>query len=325
MENITYYIVIAIILLAMETLYLPIARKVGIGDPVTPRSSHKVYTLTGGGFIFFIGAIICTLWFHEVTSTTMPKLLICGGALFLLSFIDDYREISPGFRLTIHAAIVTYTFYPVILNGHLDIFLILLLCSVGFINGFNFMDGINGMMALYSIVTLTTLYYMYDTSVHIGYFTSLQPLIITFIIAALVLCIFNYRKNALVFPGDVGSIVLGYFIAYFIAHYIITTAEASVIIILIIYAIDSALTIIQRLFMGEDIFTPHRRHLYQRMVDVWHIEHRLVSLYYAAAQAVINVGYFITSPEYRWSYTIIVTMIVATAYFLMKRSIPNNA
>ena len=127
MENITYYIVIAIILLAMETLYLPIARKVGIGDPVTPRSSHKVYTLTGGGFIFFIGAIICTLWFHEVTSTTMPKLLICGGALFLLSFIDDYREISPGFRLTIHAAIVTYTFYPVILNGHLDIFLILLL------------------------------------------------------------------------------------------------------------------------------------------------------------------------------------------------------
>ena len=124
------------------------------------------------------------------------------------------------------------------------------------------MDGINGMMALYTILTLGTLLFMYHTCIYRSIITGYEPIILCLGIAVIVFSIFNVRKNAVCFSGDVGSIVLGFFIAFFVAKYIIVTAEASVVVILIVYAVDTSLTIIQRLFMGANIFTPHRLHTF---------------------------------------------------------------
>ncbi len=316
-----YYIITALLLLFLEILYIPLAKKLEIGAAVTHRSSHKTRTITGGGFIFYLAAVICAVLYPSEPSHKIYKMLICGGILFTISLADDIHDISPTIRLMCHTAVLSVIFYPVIETGHSDIFLVLLICSVGFINGYNFMDGINGMLGLYSIVTLSSIYFIYHTSIHNGLLSFYEPYILTLIIASVVFCFFNFRNKALFFSGDVGSITLGFFIAIFITHYIITTAEASIMVFLIVYAVDTSLTIIQRLFMGANIFTSHRLHLYQALVNKGGLPHLAVATYYALTQLLINIGYILTVPEYKWTYTIVVTIIVSSVYFILKRRV----
>ena len=324
-KHLVFYIAIAAIILVLELIYLPIARKIRIGAKITNRSSHKKYTITCGGFIFYVAALLCFAFFSNILPSNTPQLLICGSVLFLISFIDDIHEISPSLRLICHTIVATVMFSSFFETEHPEYFLILVIFSVGFINGYNFMDGINGMMALYTILTLGTLLFMYHTCIYRLIIAGYEPMILCLGIAAIVFSFFNVRKNAICFSGDVGSIVLGFFIAVFVARYIIVTAEASVVVILIVYAVDTSLTIIQRLFMGADIFTPHRLHLYQILVNKMKIPHLKVSIGYALVQLAINCGYFLTEREFRWSYTIIVTIIVATTYFILKRNFLKKA
>ena len=319
-NHLTYYITIAAILLILELAYIPIAKKIRIGAKITSRSSHKKYTITSGGFIFYVAALLCYAFFSNNLPSSTPQILICGGVLFLISFIDDIHEVSPTIRLICHTIVAAVMFFSFFGADHPEYYLMLLIFSVGFINGYNFMDGINGMMALYTILTLGTLLFMYHTCIYRYIIVGYEPIILCLGIAVIVFSIFNVRKNAVCFSGDVGSIVLGFFIAFFVAKYIIVTAEASVVVILIVYAVDTSLTIIQRLFMGANIFTPHRLHLYQILVNKVNIPHLKVSAGYALVQLAINCGYFLTEREFRWTYTIIVTIIVATAYFILKRS-----
>lgn len=316
-----FYISLAIFLTIMEMIFIPVAKRFDIQAKVSPRSSHKEKTVTGGGFIFYLSVLACYIFMRDLLPSNINMLLGCGGVLFLISLVDDVHELSPWLRLVCHVIIFSILFYPTLTDGYPHIFLVLLICGVGFVNGFNFMDGINGMMGLYSVVTLATIYFMFHTSCHTALIACYEPMILALLVASVVFCIFNFRKKALCFSGDVGSIVLGFFIAVFVAYFIVTTAEASVIVILIVYAVDTSLTIVQRLFMGENILTPHKLHLYQVLANKRGMEQRLISVYYAAVQIVINIGYFLTAKEFRWSYAIMVSLIVATVYFILKSGV----
>ncbi|MEG0252990.1 MAG: hypothetical protein RR667_02760, partial [Muribaculaceae bacterium] len=78
-----------------------------------------------------------------------------------ISFKDDISEVPTCIRLMIHiagilfiasqASVFTLAWYYVI---------IAIICGVGFINAYNFMDGIAGMAGSYSIVVLTSIYYI---------------------------------------------------------------------------------------------------------------------------------------------------------------------
>ena len=104
------------------------------------------------------------------------------------------------------------------------------------------------------------------------------------------------------------------------AELIFITTEASLIIFLIVYAIDTVFTIFQRLFAGENIFLPHRLHLYQILVNQWGIKHHIVSIYYAITQLVINIAYLLIPNDFKWSFFILVTIVLTIIYFSLKRS-----
>ena len=57
---------------------------------------------------------------------------------------------------------------------------------------------------------------------------------------------------------------------------------------LIIYAVDSGLTLINRKLNGENVFKPHRSHLYQQLVHLKGYSHLNISLSYSFIQLVIN-------------------------------------
>ena len=104
------------------------------------------------------------------------------------------------------------------------------------------------------------------------------------------------------------------------ATLILKTSDASLIIFLIVYAVDTVFTIFQRLYAGENIFLPHRLHLYQILVNKWGIEHYKVSIYYATTQLLINIVYILIPNDFKWSYFIVIVIILTIVYFILKRS-----
>lgn len=316
----TQYIIITLILAVTEALYFVVARKYHIGNDVTPRSSHNEFKITGGGIIFYIASIV----FYTLYGGHLPQhfglMLIGASLLALVSFYDDIRSLPPGIRLIVHIVVVAGTFYQLLINGHYDIYLLLLICGVGFINAFNFMDGINGILAGYTLVTLSTISYCFYSIPNQQTTLGLQSFTTTLIISAIIFGVLNFRKKAVCFAGDVGAIVMGFFILYLMTQLILTTSDATMVIFLIVYAVDSVFTIFQRLFAGENIFLPHRLHLYQVLSNQWKIKHYKVALAYTLTQLAINVTYLLLPHDLRLTYFIIVTIILTIIYFILKRA-----
>jgi UDP-N-acetylmuramyl pentapeptide phosphotransferase/UDP-N-acetylglucosamine-1-phosphate transferase len=104
----------------------------------------------------------------------------------------------------------------------------------------------------------------------------------------LVFGLFNVRKKAKTFAGDVGSISMALFLGYFMIKTIIDSGQLGYILFFCVYGIDAIITIINRLIKKENIFQPHRSHLYQYLANEMGYSHILVAFIYAGLQIIIN-------------------------------------
>jgi len=131
---------------------------------------------------------------------------------------------------------------------------------------------------LYSLVAVGTLHFL------------MPEMNLEFVLVALLIFAFyNIRKKAVCFIGDVGSVSLAYIIAFCIAKLIVDTQNVKWILLLGVYGIDSVVTILYRLNRNENIFKPHRTHLYQYLANEKGLSHVGVSTIYALAQLALNV------------------------------------
>ena len=85
------------------------------------------------------------------------------------------------------------------------------------------------------------------------------------------------------------------------------------------YGVDSILTIVHRIMLGENIFEAHRKHAYQIMANELKIPHIGVSLLYMLLQTLIIVGY-IACFDYCYTYLFGSAFILSLGYiWFMKR------
>src|SRR5690606_15925837 len=98
------------------------------------------------------------------------------------------------------------------------------------------------------------------------------------------------RKKAKAFAGDVGSVAMAVFLGYFMAKTLILTQNPFYLMFFMVYGIDAAITIVYRLSRKENIFQPHRTHLYQYLANELKVPHVLVSTIYAVIQLLINLA-----------------------------------
>lgn len=324
MAELYKYFIIFIVVLVAEVLYVPLAHKLRICSQPSHRSSqgHNTSRITGGGFIFYLAAGCFAVLFAPHTEQTFWWMFMASTMLAIVSFIDDIVDLSPSLRLFVQLVCMAFAYHYLLLYGYYDVFLVLVICGVGFVNAYNFMDGINGIMASYSLVTLGTLLYAFNSQGDAP--VSYMELAVCLTISAVVFAVFNMRKQALVFAGDVGSIVMGFFIVFLMTGLIQLTHDASCVVFLLVYAVDTVYTIFQRLFIGENILLPHRRHLYQRMTNHWRWPHFLVATGYSAVQLIINIGYFLVPGTVKWSYVIVVLLLLSTGYFILKQYKPQR-
>lgn len=279
-----YYLIVFVLLFVAELFYFRIADRCNIIDKPNERSSHTKITLRGGGVIFYFGALAYFL----ISGLEYPYFILALTFITFISFVDDVCSISQKLRLLFHFLAIVLMFYQLGLFSlsWWWIIIALIICT-GIINAYNFMDGINGITGGYSLIILATLAYVNSEIA-----TFVEPaLIYTVFCSVLVFCFFNFRKKAKCFAGDVGSVSIALILLFLMGKLIIQTEDFSWIILLVVYGVDSVLTIIHRLMLHENIGLPHRKHMYQLMANELKMPHVVVSLIYMAVQAVVIIGY----------------------------------
>ena len=144
-------------------------------------------------------------------------------------------------------------------------------------------------------------------------------MIYTMMVAVLVFGVFNFRRKAKCFAGDVGAVSIAFVILFLLGRLILKTGDWSYIVFLAVYGVDSVLTIIHRLMLHENIGLPHRKHLYQIMANELKIPHMVVSLVYMLVQAVVIAGYLLF-PGNEYGYLSGTIIALSLVYILfMKR------
>jgi UDP-N-acetylmuramyl pentapeptide phosphotransferase/UDP-N-acetylglucosamine-1-phosphate transferase len=275
------YLILAAILFLTELLYFRIADRHSIIDKPNERSSHKRPVVRGGGIIFIVALI---LWF-AYEGMQWPWFIAGATAAGLISFADDVSSQSAGKRFAIHFVAVLLMLYQAsVFDWSWWLVLVVLIICIGALNAFNFMDGINGITGIYALVTLFSFAYI-DRYVHP--FTE-ESLVIAIGIAVLLFLFFNFRRRARCFAGDVGSVTIAFVLIFMLLQLIQASGNFWWVMIFWVYGVDSVVTIIYRLKSRENIFKPHRKHLYQYLCNEFAWPHRTVSVLYGAVQLGIN-------------------------------------
>ena len=325
------YIIIFVLLLMAELVYFRIADKFNIIDKPNERSSHTTIVLRGGGIIFLIGVWVWSLFFGFQYPWFLAGLTLVAG----VSFVDDVRSLPDSVRLVAQSSAAALAFYQLDMLHWAMWWMVLvaLIVYVGATNVINFMDGINGITAGYSLAVLVPLAVV-NTNGHElstncssmssdGVFVS-QSLILTTILASLVFCVFNFRPKgkAKCFAGDVGSIGIAFVMLFVLGRVIMQTGDITWLVFLLVYGVDGCLTIMHRIMLRENLGEAHRKHAYQIMANELRIGHVKVSLLYMAVQTAVSLGFVYVCPDTaacHWAYFAAALVALALAYVLFMK------
>ena len=319
------YLIIFVLLLVAELVYFKIADKFNIIDKPNQRSSHSTIVLRGGGVIFALSMIV---WAVVMAVQGNGQLVInylpfLAGLLMVagVSFWDDVKSLPDSVRLIVQFVAMALMFWSMgILHWNMWwIVLIALIVCVGATNVINFMDGINGITAGYSLAVLVPLVLLNQELVF------MEPsFLIVAILGVMVFCIFNFRPKgkAKCFAGDVGSIAIAFIMLFAIGKLVVLTGDVTYLIFLLVYGVDGCLTICHRIMLHENLGEAHRKHAYQLMANELKIGHVKVSLLYMVMQLMVSLGFIYVCPNTilaHWMYMLGAVVILGVAYVLFKK------
>ena len=304
-----YYLIIFLLLSAGMFIYLKIAEKWSIVDQPNLRSSHQITTKRGAGILYLFAFIIYLMVSPNNNLTLILSGLILGG----VGFIDDLKNLNFKIKLSIQLIVIlSYLIIQDYLSLDWYYTILIFVFLIASINIFNFMDGINGLTILYSLSFLMSFYYI-NTE-----FTSfINPnILLVMIICNVIIGFLNIRTKAVCFIGDVGSISMGFLYATLALILMIKTNSFAPLVLIMVYAVDAGWTIMERLSLKENIFLPHRKHLYQILVNELSFSHILISISYFTIQMLLNMVWLLNFENVSSGIFLSTTFIILSICYL---------
>ena len=254
------------------------AIKKSLLDIPNDRSSHRVPTVRGGG----ISIVVCTLlgglalWGFGLLSASFVMAWLGGLLVAWIGWRDDHAHVSPGWRALCHFVAATWAVawlggMPTLVVGEMTIdwgwagSLLSIIAIVWLINLFNFMDGIDGIAGSEGVFVAVA----GGIFLWLGGASGLALLSFLMAAACAGFLVWNWPP-AKIFMGDVGSGVLGFFVALLaLAGEKVAAVPAAIWIILCgVFVCDATFTLLRRVVNGEQWYSAHRSHAYQRMVQM---------------------------------------------------------
>ncbi len=288
-------------------------------DIPNDRSSHTQPTPRGGGLGFIIAFAIFAP-FVLPTAALLP-LYLTLIPLTIVGLIDDKQGVTSKVRYLVQflTASIAIGFLgaftqPWLTNlGIAGQVIAVVLTLIGFtavINFYNFMDGLDGLVAGCSFVQISFLA-LYLQQPHL------------WILAAAILGFLYWNWSpAKIFMGDCGSTFLGAIIAFSLISVKDPVIAWSALAIVLPLVTDAIYTLTRRLLKKENIFQAHRSHLYQRLQQTG-IGHSTVASLYIGTN--LAIGLLIYTTNYLGAITSVIltlSLLGIGELYLQKKTQP---
>lgn len=264
------------------------SRTKNLFDTPNQRTSHSTAVPTLGGAAVFIGMILPTTLFGSVSFDHEFKFIIAGLLiLFFTGIKDDILVISAKTKLiaelfAILLVVVLGDIRVSDFHGFLGIhevpYLVSLLFTVFMfvviINGFNLIDGIDGLSSGVGMFSISGLGIWFILSGNIAYAA------FSFSTVAALAAFFRYNvfsKKNKIFLGDTGSLIIGMIVTIFTIRFLegsqvpplgakVVAAPAIAIGLLIVPLIDTLRVFTLRIMSGKSPFKPDRLHMHHQLL-----------------------------------------------------------
>jgi UDP-N-acetylmuramyl pentapeptide phosphotransferase/UDP-N-acetylglucosamine-1-phosphate transferase len=297
-RSVTAWIILATVTFALAALCTRLsvayAHRRNLLDLPGQRRSHSVPTPRGGGIGIVVGAIfsaaVIAVQVEFPYRFMVLALLAAIVVVAAVGWIDDHGGLHARMRFAAHCfaaalllavpAMLLGLLFPVPRPGALLLYALAAvvpgLAIVWSINLHNFMDGIDGLLALQAMFLLVALAVIF---IHVGQPNDAER--IGLLAAAVAGFLpFNFPR-ARIFMGDVGSGVLGLLVAVAVGWQMFTPtiALASGIVLCSAFVTDATCTLLSRMLRGRRWYSAHREHLYQWLVRCGYSHVQVVAFY----------------------------------------------
>jgi UDP-GlcNAc:undecaprenyl-phosphate/decaprenyl-phosphate GlcNAc-1-phosphate transferase len=292
-QTIFYFFLGAFALSTISTWWL-VQRggQIGMDQPDSHRKTHeRPISRLGGGALFLtlaLGFLALAVRLPEFLND-WAAVMAANAIIFSIGFLDDLNPLGAKIKLLgqVGAALILYSFgvsIDVLSNplGEGSIMLgwwslpVTVLWLIAIPNIINLIDGMDGLATGFGLFLCLTLAF-------VGHF-ALRPdvvLVSMVMVGALAgFLIFNFPP-AKIFLGDGGAYLIGFFVA---STSLMSSNKGSIIASLLVILValgipilDTAFAILRRAIRGMPIFR----------ADAEHIHHRLITLGYSKAQALV--------------------------------------
>ena len=254
------------------------------------RTSHVTPLPTLGGIAVFVGLVLSTVIFAGTYFKFELKYIFSGLMIvFFVGIKDDILIIDPVKKLAgqIFAVVLIAVFAGIRIPGLYGLFgigqlpyvvsiLLTVFVFIVIINGFNLIDGIDGLASGIGILTSVVFGIWFWMSGHFG------CTILSFSFAGTLAAFFWFNvfgKTNKIFLGDTGSMVIGFVLGILACRFLqieltvqgaadIESAPTVLCGVLIIPLFDSLRVFILRIYQGKSPFKADRQHLHHRLLQL---------------------------------------------------------
>jgi UDP-N-acetylmuramyl pentapeptide phosphotransferase/UDP-N-acetylglucosamine-1-phosphate transferase len=240
------------------------------------QAMHSLPVPRVGGAAIFAAFVLSSFFSPLSISSEYSQFILASSLLFVVGLAEDLGfGISPRNRLfaAVVASIVVMwllgVWIPRVDIPGIDSLLsywaigvpITLLITVGITNGFNLIDGVNGLASITAVVAAVTLGLIADQG---GY------TVMVHLAAMLSACIFGFfllnYPFGLIFLGDAGAYILGFVLSWFGISILLVVPDASpwaILLTLFWPVADTVLAIFRRARRKTAAMKPDRLHVHQ--------------------------------------------------------------
>ncbi|MFV0553577.1 MAG: glycosyltransferase family 4 protein [Mangrovibacterium sp.] len=287
-------------------------------DKPNSRSSHVKITPRLGGVAIAFSFIFTYSFFADWFSYAyIPFLTSSFVLIFVIGLKDDIMTTSAGVKLMaqIFAASIIVGLGDVCideLQGIIDFPLpegwataISIFIFAFLLNGFNLIDGIDGLAAITGIIVITafTAWFYINGFYHV-------PLLAASLAGGLLAFIYYnmYCVKMKIFMGDTGSLLIGFVVSIITIAFLkfnnqivnveehvrtMTSAPAVAVAVLIVPVVDTIRIFSLRILRGGSPFKPDKNHIHHRMLELGMSHHQISFTIGAVNLFFIVLAYFL--------------------------------
>jgi len=247
--------------LSVQWLVVRIANRPQLLAQPNERSSHKDPTPTMGGIMI---AVVMIGYLLQTDDESAQLFAVALAIVAGVGLWDDLKDLPSWLRLVVHIGTSAFAISTYAVSGEAlapGLLFIAVIGLAGFVNLYNFMDGIDGIAASQCLVFCVGVQIVAGPVP--GATGSMLWLLSGVTLAFLA---FNWPP-ARIFMGDIGSGFLGLAIGTVAIHLAVVAVVPLVasLILLAAFWFDATYTLCVRIVTRQEFTQAHRSHLYQRL------------------------------------------------------------